>query len=111
MTVTLLRMSVINFQYLEKRKEASNEEIKVDAKPKEKKEKIANYNLSKEIQRVERKIEKLEKRVTSLNEELYKKEVYMDITKSASIQQEINELTKEIAENTEEWEELVNEMQ
>lgn len=97
-------------EYLEKRKEASNEEIKVDAKPKEKKEKIANYNLSKEIQRVERKIEKLEKRVTSLNEELYKKEVYMDITKSASIQQEINELTKEIAENTEEWEELVNEM-
>lgn len=97
-------------EYLEKRKEASNEEIKVDAKPKEKKEKIANYNLSKEIQRVERKIEKLEKRVTSLNEELYKKEVYMDTTKSASIQQEINELTKEIAENTEEWEELVNEM-
>lgn len=97
-------------EYLEKRKEASNGEIKVGEKQKEKKEKIANYNLNKDIQRVERKIEKLEKRVTSLHGELYKKEVYMDTTKSSAIQQEINELTKEIAENTEKWEELVSEM-
>lgn len=97
-------------EYLEKRKETSNEEVIVENKPKEKKEKIVNYNLSKEIQRVERKIEKLEKRITSLHEELYKKEVYMNTSKSTSIQQEINELTKEIAENTEKWEELVSQM-
>lgn len=97
-------------EYLEKRKEASNGEIKVGEKQKEKKEKIANYNLNKDIQRVERKIEKLEKRVKSLNEELYKKEIYMNTTKSSAIQQEINELTKEIAENTVKWEELVSEM-
>lgn len=97
-------------EYLGKRKEISNEEVIVENKPKEKKEKIVNYNLSKEIQRVERKIEKLEKRITLLHEELYKKEVYMDTSKSTTIQQEINELTKEIAENTEKWEELVSQM-
>lgn len=97
-------------EYLEKRKEISNEEVIVENKPKEKKEKIVNYNLSKEIQRVERKIEKLEKRIALLHEELYKKEVYMDTSKSTTIQQEINELTKEITENTEKWEELVSQM-
>lgn len=34
----------------------------------------------------------------------------MNTTKSSAIQQEINELTKEIAENTVKWEELVSEM-
>lgn len=97
-------------EYLEKRKEISNEEVIVENKPKEKKEKIVNYNLSKEIQRVERKIEKLEKRITLLHEELYKKEVYMDTSKSTTIQQEINELTKELVENTEKWEDLVSQM-
>lgn len=34
----------------------------------------------------------------------------MDTSKSTTIQQEINELTKELAENTEKWEELVSQM-
>lgn len=97
-------------EYLEKRREISDEQAIVENKPKEKKEKTVNYNLSKEIQRVERKIEKLEKRIALLHEELYKKEVYMDTSKSTTIQQEINELTKELAENTEKWEELVSQM-
>lgn len=97
-------------EYLSNRKDSELDEQMLEKKPKEKKEKIVNYNLTKEIQKIERKIERLEKERGLLHEELYKKEVYMDLSKSATIQKEINNLTKEIAENTEIWEELVSKM-
>lgn len=97
-------------EYLSNRKDSELDEQMLEKKPKEKKEKIVNYNLNKEIQKIERKIERLEKELGLLHEELYKKEVYMDLSKSAIIQKEINNLTKEIAENTEIWEELVSKM-
>lgn len=95
-------------EYLQKGKETFFEEAKVEEKVREKKEKIANYNLSKEIQKIERKIDNLEKKIRTLQEELYKKEVYTNNSKLSTIQKEISNLTEEVTKNTEIWEELLN---
>ena len=55
-------------EYLEKKKEISQEDKIAVEESKEKKEKIVNYNLNKEIQKIERKITKLENMVVELKE-------------------------------------------
>ena len=68
---------------------------------------IRNYNIKKEIQIIERKIDNYSKKIKELQKELYKKEIYMNITKSKEIENEMNNLQKEIDLNTKIWEELI----
>ena len=92
---------------------SKNSEKKVNTKKevnekKGQKENINNYNIKKEIQRIERKIDNYSKKIKELQKELYKKEIYMNITKSKEIENEMNNLQKEIDLNTKIWEELIN---
>lgn len=91
---------------------SKNSEKKVNTKKevnekKGQKENINNYNIKKEIQRIERKIDNYSKKIKELQKELYKKEIYMNITKSKEIESEINNFQKEIDLNTKIWEELI----
>ena len=91
---------------------SKNSEKKVNTKKevnekKGQKENINNYNIKKEIQRIERKIDNYSKKIKELQKELYKKEIYMNITKSKEIESEINNFQKGIDLNTKIWEELI----
>lgn len=66
--------------------------------------------LSKEIHKLEKIIDSNEQKVKQLNQELLKEEVYMDINKSRLIQEQINNLNKEVDIKTKEWEALINKM-
>lgn len=95
-------------EYLQKRTDKEIIEKKVSEAPKEKQAKVINYNLNKDIQRIERKITKLEQEKDLLEKELFKKEIYTDSIASARIQNQIEKIEEEISKNTDEWEKLVN---
>lgn len=97
-------------EYLLKRTEKEITEKEIPDKTKEKKEKIVNYNLNKDIQKIERKIEKYSQEIEELKKDLYKKEIYMDNSKSQEIQKKIDYFEKEIESNTNLWEKLVEKM-
>lgn len=96
-------------EYVSKKSEKKENIIKNEIKEtKDQKQNINNYNIKKEIQRIERKIDNYSKKIKELQKELYKKEIYMNITKSKEIENEMNNLQKEIDLNTKIWEELIN---
>lgn len=66
-----------------------------------------NYDINKEIQKIERSIEKKTNQIKKIKEELFKQEVYMNKTKAKKLEDEIDYLTSEINKETEKWEELV----
>lgn len=81
----------------------------------EKKEKTVNntYLMQKEknkiitrIKKIERDITELENKVTELNEELLKEEVYTNYEKLTEVQNKIQNLNEKIENNMNEWEEL-----
>ena len=90
-------------EYLQKR--VVEEEIIIDKKEPVKKE--TKIIPSKEINRLERKIIKLEEESKKLQEELFKKEVYTDIGKTKQINDKIDSINKEINDLTLEWESLI----
>ena len=90
-------------EYLQKR--VVEEEIVIEKKEQIKKE--TKVILSKEINRLERKIIKLEEEAKKLHEELFKKEVYTDIGKTKQINDKLDSINKEIKELTSTWESLI----
>ena len=66
-----------------------------------KKDKVKSNN--NELKALEHKILLLENKVKTLNQELLKEEVYLNLEKSTSIQNEINELEIEIDNLTNKW--------
>ena len=90
-------------EYLQKR--VVEEEIVIEKKEHIKKE--TKVIPSKEINRLERKIIKLEEEAKKLHEELFKKEVYTDIGKTKQINDKLDSINKEINELTSTWESLI----
>lgn len=90
-------------EYLQKR--VVEEEMVIEKKEQIKKE--TKVIPSKEINRLERKIIKLEEEAKKLHEELFKKEVYTDIGKTKQINDKLDSINKEINELTSTWESLI----
>lgn len=90
-------------EYLQKR--VVEEEMVIEKKEQIKKE--AKVIPSKEINRLERKIIKLEEEAKKLHEELFKKEVYTDRGKTKQINDKLDSINKEINELTSTWESLI----
>ena len=90
-------------EYLQKR--VVEEEIVIEKKEQIKKE--TKVIPSKEINRLERKIIKLEEETKKLHEELFKKEVYTDIGKTKQINDKLDSINKEINKLTSTWESLI----
>ena len=100
--------------YLEKRDELLERE---DNKPKEIKEKKQYINPLKEKEKVEKKIAKLEEKITlkeldkeSLQKDLLKEEIYTDYVKVGDINQQISKIDEEINIIMLEWENLNEEL-
>ena len=100
--------------YLEKRDEEAEKEVKVEQKNKEKKTYI---NPLKEKEKVEKKITKLEEKITikenekeSLQSELLREEIYTDYVKVGDINSQISKIDEEINNIMTEWEELNEEL-
>ena len=100
--------------YLEKRDELLERE---DNKPKEIKEKKKYINPLKEKEKVEKKIAKLEEKITikeldkeSLQKDLLKEEIYTDYVKVGDINQQISKIDEEINIIMLEWENLNEEL-
>ena len=73
------------------------------------KEKISNKDIKnneKNTKKLENEIIKLEGKVKQLNQELLKKEIYMDNIKSKKISKQIEELQEQIEIKTKEWMEI-----
>ncbi len=102
--------------YLEKRQKEVQEKI-VNIK-KEKEEKKKYNNPLKEKDKLERKIKKIEEEISSkeeqiklLEKESLNEDVCSDYVKVTQIQEKINDLTKEIENNMNTWEELEKELE
>ena len=100
--------------YLEKRDELLERE---DNRPKEIKEKKQYINPLKEKEKVEKKIAKLEEKITlkeldkeSLQKDLLKEEIYTDYVKVGDINQQISKIDEEINIIMLEWENLNEEL-
>ena len=100
--------------YLEKRDEEAEKEVKVEQKNKEKKTYI---NPLKEKEKVEKKITKLEEKIMikenekeSLQSELLREEIYTDYVKVGDINSQISKIDEEINNIMTEWEELNEEL-
>ena len=100
--------------YLEKRDEEAEKEVKVEQKTKEKKTYI---NPLKEKEKVEKKITKLEEKIMikenekeSLQSELLIEEIYTDYVKVGDINSQISKIDEEINNIMTEWEELNEEL-
>ena len=100
--------------YLEKRDEEAEKEVKVEQKIKEKKTYI---NPLKEKEKVEKKITKLEEKIMikenekeSLQSELLREEIYTDYVKVGDINSQISKIDEEINTIMTEWEELNEEL-
>lgn len=98
-------------EYLEKREleeKNTKEVLSLSEKKEDKVKKEKNNSLEKEIQKLERKIDGLEKKIQQLNDELLKKENYMDRKKALSLQEEIDCLNQELEEQNLLWEEKMS---
>ena len=100
--------------YLEKRDEEAEKEVKVEQKIKEKKTYI---NPLKEKEKVEKKITKLEEKIMIkenekelLQSELLREEIYTDYVKVGDINSQISKIDEEINNIMTEWEELNEEL-
>ena len=100
--------------YLEKRDKEAEKEVKVEQKTKEKKTYI---NPLKEKEKVEKKITKLEEKIMikenekeSLQSELLREEIYTDYVKVGDINSQISKIDEEINNIMTEWEELNEEL-
>ena len=65
-------------------------------------------SVNNKIKKLETEIEKLENRVKFLEQELLKKEIYMDGVKAKSITSEIDSIKEDIENKTLEWDELAS---
>ena len=98
-------------EYVEKSSHLVQEEVKEKAQKKEPK-KIYNSplkeksKLERALKKIEEEINKKETRISDLNEELLKEEVYTDYVKVDEINSEIEILNTEIEEGLLKWEEV-----
>ena len=72
--------------------------------------KVDSFDKNKEIKRIEKDIFELEERLSNLNNELLKEDVYMDINKANLIKLEIDIVSKDIEKKTLEWDEITKDM-
>ena len=99
-------------EYLEKTRinNASNDnKVKVEKK-KNTDKRVDTFDKNKEIKKIEKDIFELEERLSNLNNELLKEEVYMDINKANLIKLEIDIVNKDIEKKTLEWDEITKDM-
>lgn len=99
-------------EYLEKTRinnVSSDNRIKIEKK-KSTDKKVDSFDRNKEIKKVEKDIFELEERLSNLNNELLKEEVYMDINKANLIKLEIDIVNKDIEKKTLEWDEITKDM-
>ena len=99
-------------EYLEKTRFnniSSDNEIKIEKK-KSADKKVDTFDRNKEIKKIERDIFELEERLSNLNNELLKEDVYMDINKANLIKLEIDIVSKNIEKKTLEWDEITKDM-
>ena len=98
-------------EYLNKTKSSNiKEESKIDKKKVIVNKKSDTFDLNKAIKKVEHDIDILENRLTNLNNELTKEEVYMDINKANLIKLEIDIVNKDIDNKTKEWDDLTKDL-
>ena len=83
--------------------------IKIEKK-KSTDKKVDTFDRNKEIKKIERDIFELEERLSNLNNELLKEDVYMDINKANLIKLEIDIVSKDIEKKTLEWDEITKDM-
>ena len=98
--------------YLEKTRinNVSNDNnVKIEKK-KSTDKKVDSFDKNKEIKKIEKDIFELEERLSNLNNELLKEEVYMDINKANLIKLEIDIVNKDIEKKTLEWDELTRDI-
>lgn len=99
-------------EYLEKTRfnNISNDnKVKIEKK-KSNDKKVDTFDRNKEIKKIERDIFELEERLSNLNNELLKEDVYMDINKANLIKLEIDIVSKDIEKKTLEWDEITKDM-
>ena len=68
------------------------------------------FDRNKEIKKIEKDIFELEERLSNLNNELLKEDVYMDINKANLIKLEIDIVSKDIEKKTLKWDEITKDM-
>lgn len=71
-------------------------------------EKVNIYNLKKDLNKIENEIIKIETKIKTLEQELFKEEVYSDYNKTNEINDKINRSKKELDELNIKWEELTD---
>ena len=99
-------------EYLEKTRfnNISNDnKVKIEKK-KSTDKKVDSFDRNKEIKKIEKDIFELEERLSNLNNELLKEDVYMDINKANLIKLEIDIVSKDIEKKTLEWDEITKDM-
>ena len=105
--------TLYNYGYQEYLDKTKINNVKKDFKVEKKtisNKKIGTFDVNKEIKRVEKDIFELEERLSNLNNELLKEEVYMDINKANLIKLEIDIVNKDIEKKTNEWDELTKDI-
>ena len=75
-----------------------------------KKGKVDSFDRNKEIKKIEKNIFELEERLSNLNNELLKEDVYMDINQANLIKLEIDIVSNDIEKKTLEWDEITKNM-
>lgn len=99
-------------EYLEKTRfnnMSNDNKVKIEKK-KSTDKRIDIFDRSKEIKKIEKDIFELEERLSNLNNELLKEDVYMDINKANLIKLEIDIVSKDIEKKTLEWDEITKDM-
>ena len=99
-------------EYLEKTRisNVSNDNgVKIEKK-KSIDKKVDSFDKNKEIKKIEKDIFELEDRLSNINNELLKEDVYMDINKANLIKLEIDIVSKDIEKKTLEWDEITKDM-
>ena len=99
-------------EYLEKTRfnNVSNDNVVKIEKKKSIDKKVDSFDKNKEIKKIEKDIFELEERLSNLNNELLKEDVYMDINKANLIKLEIDIVSKDIEKKTLEWDEITKDM-
>ena len=87
---------------------SNDNKVKIEKKSIDKK--VDSFDKNKEIKKIERDIFELEERLSNLNNELLKEDVYMDINKANLIKLEIDIVSKDIEKKTLEWDEITKDM-
>ena len=99
-------------EYLEKTRfnNISNDNgVKIEKK-KSTDKKVDTFDRNKEIKKIEKDIFELEERLSNLNNELLKEDVYMDINKANLIKLEIDIVNGDIEKKTLEWDEITKDI-